>query len=266
MLTDKLFTGQREMAGLGIYHYQARFYSPKLGRFLSPDTIISGANSHSLNRYSYVLGNPLKYTDPTGHKECADTNDSGNCLTGTQVLTSYIQSKYKKVKFKGRWDEDGLLEVYSALTKISTNGFNGNTDAFNAAFGTLTFISVANGSLGTAGGEPAVGRADHITGIIRLTPNAVVGNVIHEMGHILDGNLRCLNPRAPFHSQEFVDKFNLGSARLAHARMMAEGGYLVVRQRNTEKSVRVKTLLTVSSQVLCMGHKLIEWMFLGLKS
>jgi YD repeat-containing protein len=28
IFTDKLFTGQREMAGLGIYHYQARFYSP----------------------------------------------------------------------------------------------------------------------------------------------------------------------------------------------------------------------------------------------
>jgi uncharacterized protein RhaS with RHS repeats len=35
MQTDKLFTGQREMAGLGIYNYGARFYSPKLGRFLS---------------------------------------------------------------------------------------------------------------------------------------------------------------------------------------------------------------------------------------
>ncbi|MCI0561109.1 MAG: hypothetical protein MN733_21700, partial [Nitrososphaera sp.] len=35
MFTDKLFTGQREMAGLGIYHFGARFYSPKLGRFLS---------------------------------------------------------------------------------------------------------------------------------------------------------------------------------------------------------------------------------------
>jgi RHS repeat-associated protein len=33
-----LFTGQREMTGLGIYHYGARFYSPKLGRFISPDT------------------------------------------------------------------------------------------------------------------------------------------------------------------------------------------------------------------------------------
>jgi len=38
IFTDKLFTGQRELAGLDIYHYGARFYSPKLGRFLSADT------------------------------------------------------------------------------------------------------------------------------------------------------------------------------------------------------------------------------------
>jgi len=30
--TDKLFTGQREITGLGIYHYQARFYSPYLNQ------------------------------------------------------------------------------------------------------------------------------------------------------------------------------------------------------------------------------------------
>ncbi|MEO5886403.1 MAG: RHS repeat-associated core domain-containing protein [Anaerolineales bacterium] len=57
IFTDKLFTGQREMAGLGIYHYQARFYSPKLGRFLSADNIVPGAsNPQAWNRYSYVLG------------------------------------------------------------------------------------------------------------------------------------------------------------------------------------------------------------------
>ena len=28
MLTDKLYTRQRQMAELGIYHYGARFYSP----------------------------------------------------------------------------------------------------------------------------------------------------------------------------------------------------------------------------------------------
>ena len=67
MFTDKLFTGQRETAGLGIYHYQARFYSPKLGRFLSADTIVPDpANPQDLNRYAYVRNNPLKYTDLAG--------------------------------------------------------------------------------------------------------------------------------------------------------------------------------------------------------
>ena len=68
MFTDKLFTDQREMADLGIYHYQARFYSPKLGRFLSADTIVPGyTNPQNLNRYSYVRNNPIKYIDPSGH-------------------------------------------------------------------------------------------------------------------------------------------------------------------------------------------------------
>ena len=38
---------------------------------LSPDTIVPDPkNPQSLNRYSYVLNNPLNYTDPTGHSEC----------------------------------------------------------------------------------------------------------------------------------------------------------------------------------------------------
>jgi len=87
MITDKLFTGQREMAGLGIYHYGARFYSPKLGRFLSPDTIVPGpANPQAYNRYSYVLNNPLKYIDPSGHGQCQtqeDCDDLGTTPMGT---------------------------------------------------------------------------------------------------------------------------------------------------------------------------------------
>jgi len=68
MFTDKLYTSQREVTGLGIYHYGARFYSPKLGRFLSADTIVpNAANPQDFNRYSYVRNNPLRYIDPTGH-------------------------------------------------------------------------------------------------------------------------------------------------------------------------------------------------------
>jgi RHS repeat-associated protein len=64
--TDKLFTGQRP-DGTGLYYYNARYYDPTIGRFISPDTIIqSMANPQCFNRYSYCLNNPLKYTDPSG--------------------------------------------------------------------------------------------------------------------------------------------------------------------------------------------------------
>ena len=45
-----------------------RVYDPKLGRFLSPDPVIQApGNPQNYNRYSYVLNNPLKYTDPSGY-------------------------------------------------------------------------------------------------------------------------------------------------------------------------------------------------------
>ncbi|MCA9933925.1 MAG: RHS repeat-associated core domain-containing protein, partial [Anaerolineales bacterium] len=70
-VTDRGFTGQKEsMADLGLYYYNARWYSPLVGRFLSADTLVPDpANPQSFNRYSYGLNNPLKYIDPTGHKQ-----------------------------------------------------------------------------------------------------------------------------------------------------------------------------------------------------
>lgn len=53
---------------LGLIHMNGRIYDPKIGRFLSADPHIqSPINLQSYNRYSYVLNNPLKYTDPTGY-------------------------------------------------------------------------------------------------------------------------------------------------------------------------------------------------------
>ncbi|MBU0493197.1 MAG: RHS repeat-associated core domain-containing protein [Chloroflexi bacterium] len=68
-LTDYRFTGQRSESTIGLYDYGARFYDPALGRFISADTIVPGAgNPQALNRYSYVLNNPLRYRDPSGHQ------------------------------------------------------------------------------------------------------------------------------------------------------------------------------------------------------
>ncbi len=62
------FTGQRKDSGSGLLFYNARWYDPVVGRFLSPDTIVpSPGDPQSLNRYAYVLNNPVKYRDPSGH-------------------------------------------------------------------------------------------------------------------------------------------------------------------------------------------------------
>jgi RHS repeat-associated protein len=62
------YTGQEFDAGTGLLYYGARYYDPALGRFVQPDTLVPDpANPQSLNRYAYVLNNPLKYTDPSGH-------------------------------------------------------------------------------------------------------------------------------------------------------------------------------------------------------
>jgi RHS repeat-associated protein len=65
--TAKLFTGQR-LDNTGLYYYNARYYDPCIGRFISPDSIVQDfTNPQTLNRYSYCVNNPLKYTDPSGH-------------------------------------------------------------------------------------------------------------------------------------------------------------------------------------------------------
>ncbi|HEX9679788.1 MAG TPA: RHS repeat-associated core domain-containing protein, partial [Candidatus Saccharimonadales bacterium] len=66
--TDFTFTGQRNEAGFGLMDYNARYYNPRVGRFVSPDTVVpEPSGSQGWNRYAYVRNNPLKYTDPSGH-------------------------------------------------------------------------------------------------------------------------------------------------------------------------------------------------------
>ena len=61
------FTGHEHLSELGIIHMNGRLYDPVLGRFLQADPIIQAPhNAQSHNRYSYVLNNPLSFTDPSG--------------------------------------------------------------------------------------------------------------------------------------------------------------------------------------------------------
>jgi uncharacterized protein RhaS with RHS repeats len=52
-------------------YFNARYYDPELGQFLSPDTLVPDpGNLFDYNRYMYVRGNPMMYNDPTGRSSC----------------------------------------------------------------------------------------------------------------------------------------------------------------------------------------------------
>ncbi|MFA6250291.1 MAG: RHS repeat-associated core domain-containing protein [Candidatus Shapirobacteria bacterium] len=59
--TNRLYTGQIK-DNTGLYYYNARYYDPHLGVFISADY------AQGPNRYAYVGGNPIMKNDPSGNQ------------------------------------------------------------------------------------------------------------------------------------------------------------------------------------------------------
>jgi RHS repeat-associated protein len=57
------FTGREWDSETGLYYYRARYYNPKIGRFVSedPSGLVDGPNL-----YAYAVGNPIALVDPLG--------------------------------------------------------------------------------------------------------------------------------------------------------------------------------------------------------
>ncbi|MEZ5462994.1 RHS repeat domain-containing protein [Dokdonella sp.] len=66
-VTRQGYTGHEQLDGVGLVHMRGRLYDPQLGRFIQADPFVESDKAQGLNRYSYVLNNPLSLTDPSGY-------------------------------------------------------------------------------------------------------------------------------------------------------------------------------------------------------
>jgi RHS repeat-associated protein len=63
--TGYAFTGREWDSETGLYYYRARYYDPKVGRFIRTDP---AQNADSVGDYVYTRNNPVGRRDPTGLK------------------------------------------------------------------------------------------------------------------------------------------------------------------------------------------------------
>jgi RHS repeat-associated protein len=130
--TSFAFTGQRQESGLGLYFYNARWYDPGLGRFIQADTVVpSFADPQSLNRFSYVGNNPLKYVDPSGH-----------------------------TKLCGAACEDELDKKWSPPKSSSGSGGGGGGNGPNGGWGPTIPVGPQGGSSGNVGDVPTESQSE----------------------------------------------------------------------------------------------------------
>ena len=76
--TSKGYTGQYNDS-TGLDYYNARYYDPVIGRFVSAD--VKQDNFHGFDPYGYVQGNPETKNDPTGLVPCSQQETACKSLT-----------------------------------------------------------------------------------------------------------------------------------------------------------------------------------------
>lgn len=156
------YTGKELDDETGLYYYGARYYKPELGRFVQADALRGGIQDPgSLNRYTYVKNNPLKYIDPTGNdwEELKDL--SRGIADGVVENIKNIPEAVNNIINDPSILADAPKNFYNAVRGCSREGnwggFGTAQDAYSAGKSASTIFLTLGGILaGGAGGSVSV--------------------------------------------------------------------------------------------------------------
>jgi RHS repeat-associated protein len=111
------YTG-REDDGTGLYYYRARYYHPRLQRFISEDPI--GFQAGDVNIYAYTRNSATNWRDPLGLFTVGDYFDSDLTIQGLAAFA------------------DGLIPFWDPLASSGTYNACDPRLAYNRGIGILT--------------------------------------------------------------------------------------------------------------------------------
>ncbi|HWW62516.1 MAG TPA: RHS repeat-associated core domain-containing protein [Thermoanaerobaculia bacterium] len=167
------------VAGLPDYMH-ARFYGASTGRFVSPDPVLNIKKAmrepQGWNRYSYVINNPLRYTDPDGREHVLEpgftkpTSEWGEALRFDEQTPAVI---------KGTFYAEGALLTMAAGVAVAELGVSvvSSYQAWRAVRAGQVVASTATTAYKTAeaGGRHAGALANMATRSIGQVANAIKG-------------------------------------------------------------------------------------------
>jgi len=211
--TDFSYTGQRALEDIGLMDYNARWYSPSLGRFISADTIVPElGNPQALNRYAYVMGNPIVFVDPSGHFAFENPESKVpnryNTFSSDELLGILFNDF--GIIFEGEWEQEYLRSVARGVGMVGA-AFELELgipafEAFRSVYGisfdrpfTFYWDPACEHCKSSESSEPEGGYCLSSRSIVFATMSTFPdserrslrrrNNVIHELGHAFDSRL-----------------------------------------------------------------------------
>ncbi|WP_405079956.1 RHS repeat-associated core domain-containing protein [Paenibacillus chitinolyticus] len=106
------YSGEYWDSATKLQYLRARWYDPSMGRFINEDTYEGQLdNPLSLNLYTYVMNNPLRYRDPTGHAE-QSMNGGDSSYTLSKPLREMSPIELMELLDSGTVHPDDRYKIY----------------------------------------------------------------------------------------------------------------------------------------------------------
>jgi RHS repeat-associated protein len=192
--TKEGYTGHELDAETGLNYAGARYYDSAIARWMSVDPLASSFPSHS--PYNYVMGDPMRLTDPTGMAPeggcpwCDDENDSGE---------HWLVQKARSLFSFGSPDRGGAdaVQAVQHVDAEITQGAKTALDATQTAGevtsdvgGVIELVGIAGLPLTAGGSSPLIGAGQTIqtTGDV-VAASAAIADATYFDGSVTEAQL-----------------------------------------------------------------------------